>query len=194
MSASVFSIMFAIEKNIEPKITAICEYYCKSQLSKIINESVSEVIVKNDIKYTDIAVKLLNNNKISAVDIRTENVNKIRSAIVKSINEKIKKDSDNEISIPLGNVSEIFFLSGKGPDINVKFLPEASVNTEIVSKLSSAGINQTAHTVYINITVEAIVILPDKNINICVNSNCILAESILMGDVPEGIIGNYKNN
>ncbi len=186
-----FSILIAIEKSIQPKIVNICNYYCKAQLSKIINNSVSEVITEKNIKYTDIAVKLMNGNEISAVDIRTENVNKIRAAISERITKKIEYESNNEISIPLGNISDLFFLSGRGPEISVIFLPEAAVTTKINSKLSSAGINQTGHTVGINITVDAIIILPSENIEINVSSDCILAESILIGDVPEGIIGNY---
>lgn len=199
ISALIFIIAFifvivSIEKNIEPKVISICEYHCKAELSKIINSSVNEVITQNDIKYTDIAVKLINNGEITAVDIRTENVNKIRSEIAKKINEKISNEAQNEISIPIGSITDLFFLSGKGPEINIQFLPEASVATKISTNLSSSGINQTVHTIFIDITVEAVMILPMKNINITVDSNCILAESIIIGDVPEGLIGNYSKN
>ena len=193
-SVAFISVIFTIEKKLEPKVISICEYRCKSELLQIINSGVNEVITQNEIKYSDIAVKLINNGEISAVDIRTENVNKIRAAIAKKINEKISDEAQNEISVPLGSITNFFFLSGKGPEIKVKFLPEASVTTKTVSGLSSSGINQTVHTVAIDITVDAVMILPMKNINITVDSNCILAESIIIGDVPEGLIGNYSKN
>lgn len=199
IAALIFIIAFifvivSIEKNIEPKVISICEYHGKSELSKIINSSVNDVITENDIKYTDIAVKLINDGEITAVDIRTENVNKIRAEIAKKINDKILNEAQNEISIPIGSITDLFFLSGKGPEIKVQFLPEASVTTKISSNLSSSGINQTVHTIFIDITVDAVMILPMKNINITVDSNCILAESVIIGDVPEGLIGYYSKN
>ncbi|MBQ8434783.1 MAG: sporulation protein YunB [Oscillospiraceae bacterium] len=179
-----------INKNIEPKVRDICEYYCKSEINQMIGSSVYDVINRYEIDYNDIAIKLFDGNEITAVDIRTENVNKIKTEIAETINNNIEAKSENEILIPLGNVSEFFIFSGKGPEISIKFLPESSVSTHIVSDFSSAGINQTRHTVSINIRVEAIAVLPTENINLDITSNCILAESILIGDVPQGIM-NY---
>lgn len=185
-----FAALITINQSIEPKVRDICRYYCKSEINQIISSSVYEVINTYEIDYDDIAVKLFNGSKITAVDVRTENVNKIKTEIAKAVNKNIETKSENEILIPLGNVSEFFIFSGKGPEISIKFLPESSVSTHIVSDFSSAGINQTRHTVSINIRVEAIAVLPTENINLDITSNCILAESILIGDVPQGIM-NY---
>lgn len=187
---STLIFLRAVEKSIEPKVRDICEYYCKSEINRVVSSSVYEVIGRYSIDYNDIAVKLFNKGGISAVDIRTENVNKIKSEIARTVRVNLETEAENEISIPLGNVSELFFLSGRGPEIEIQFLPETSVSTKVVSDFSSAGINQTKHTVYIDITVEAIAVLPTENINLNITSNCILAESILIGDVPQGLVND----
>lgn len=187
----VILVINAIEKSIEPKVRDICEYYCKSELSQISVGSAYEVIEQYEIDYEDIAVKLIENGEISAVEIRTENVNKIQSAITDKILNNFENNKNSTISIPLGNVCDFLLLSGKGPEIEVQFLPEISVNTRIINDFVSAGINQTKHTFSLEIVIEAIAVLPAENIKLNVSTECILAECILIGDVPQGIIGNY---
>lgn len=183
-AVSLFLIIKSIDNKIKPKVKEICTYYCKMQLSKMVNESVEEIILSNNINYSDIAVKLMDENKLSSVEIRTENVNKIQSQIINKIHEKLNEKSNNEISIPIGSVSDSYFLSGRGPEIKVKFLPEGTVDTELKSNFSSSGINQTCHTISIDIKAEAVVILPSESFVISSDSECILAESLIIGDVP----------
>lgn len=181
---SLFFVVRSIENKLNPKIKDICTYYCKSQLSQLVNESVEETILSNNIQYSDIAVKLLDKNKLSSVEIRTENVNKIQAQIINKIHEKLNEKNNNEISIPIGTVSDWFFFNGRGPEIKVKFLPEATVETNIKSDFSSSGINQTCHKISIDINAEAVVILPSESFVVSSDSQCILAESIIIGDVP----------
>lgn len=190
-ASSLFIIIKSIDGRIKPKVKEICTYYCKMQLSQILNDSVEETIVNNNLEYSDIAVRLMDGNKVSAVEIRTENVNKIKSQIIKKIHEKLNEKSNNEISIPIGSISDSFFLSGKGPKIKIKFLPEASVNTDLKSDFSSSGINQTCHTISIDIKAETVVVLPSESFVVSVDSECILAESIIIGNVPDGILTDF---
>lgn len=181
----------SIENKIEPKIKEICTYYCKMQLAQILNDSVEETIASNYIEYSDLAVRIMDGNKISAVEVRTENVNKIQSQIIRKVHEKLEEKSKAEISIPIGSVSDSYLLSGKGPKVKIKFLPEGSVSTDLKSDFSSAGINQTCHRISIDINAEAVVILPSESFAVSVKSECILAESLIIGDIPKGIISNF---
>ncbi len=186
----IFFTIRSIENKIEPKIKDICTYYCKMQLAQILNDSVEETIASNFIEYSDLAVRIMDGNKISAVEVRTENVNKIQSQIVRKVHKKLEEKSKSEISIPIGTVSDSYLLSGKGPKVKIKFLPEGSVNTALKSDFSSAGINQTCHKISIDINAEAVVILPSESFTVSVKSECMLAESLIIGDVPEGIISS----
>lgn len=187
----IFFIVNSLESKIQPKVKELCTYYCKMQLTQILNNSVEEVIAENNIKYSDLTVRLLDGKKISAIELRTENVNKIQSWIVKKADDKIKEKSKNEISIPVGTISDFYFFSGKGPNIKIKFLPESSVTTEINSTFSSAGINQTCHKIYIDINAETIIVLPWGSFSVDANSKCVLAESLIIGDVPDNMISGF---
>ncbi len=187
----IFIIINSLENNIQPKIKELCTYYCKMQLTQILNNSVEEVIAENDIDYSDLTVKLLNGKKISAVELRTENINKIQSWIVKKAGDKIKEKSKSEISIPIGTISDFYFFSGKGPNVQIKFLPESSVTTDINSEFSSAGINQTCHKISIDINAETVIVLPSGSFSVTANSKCVLAESLIIGDVPDNMLPEF---
>ncbi|MGN0614235.1 MAG: sporulation protein YunB [Porcipelethomonas sp.] len=191
-SVFTFSSLKVIQGRIEPKVRELCTYYCKAQLSRMLSESVEEVITENDLVYSDFVQKHINNGSIEAVEMKMENLNKVQSMIVLKATEKLEKISKNNISVPIGSVSNFYFLSGRGPEIKIRFLPEGDITAKLSSGFSSAGINQTCHTVSVDITAEAVAVLPTENISINVETSCIVAESIIIGDVPGIIPGGYN--
>ena len=79
--------------------------------------------------------------------------------------------------------------SGRGPEIEIKFLPSGSVSSALNSELTSAGINQSCHKISMNITADITAVFPSGSCKTRVQLNCILAESVIIGEVPDGIIG-----
>lgn len=65
-------------------------------------------------------------------------------------------------------------------------LAECSFRTEF----ESVGINQVRHALYIDITAYAQVILPLESNNVECSSSLMLAENVIVGDVPQFIVQN----
>ena len=84
-----------------------------------------------------------------------------------------------------GNFTGNSFLAGHGPEIKVKVIPAGTVNTEFRTEFIAAGINQTRHRVYLGVVSNMRVIAPFATEDIIVENSVTVAETVLIGEVPE---------
>lgn len=189
---SVIVVLLAflcIEKRVRRYTSEMGTYYCRCQLSEVICGSVQSVLEKTGAEYSDLSTEMYDEsgNFVSA-GINTKNTNKLQSMIVSEINGNISGLSDSEIEISAGTLSGIVLLNGKGPDIRLRLVPVGSVQAELKSSFESAGINQTCHRISLDITAEIKAVYPAGSETVTVSMNCILAENIIAGEVPDGFI------
>lgn len=185
----IVSIIF-IDSKIKNKIEQISIHYCNISVSEIINKSVSKVINENNTEYSDLVYEIYDmNNNLSSIKVKTDKLNILQTKIISEINCQLLNNSKNKIKIPIGTVSGSYLFSGRGPEIEIKFLPSGSVSSKLDSEFSSAGINQSCHKISMDITADIIAVFPSGSCHTSVQLNCILAESIIIGEVPDGIIG-----
>ena len=185
----VLLAFLCIEKKLRRYTSEMGTYYCRSQLSEVISGSVQSVLEKTGAEYSDLSIEMYdeNGNFVSA-NINTKNTNKLQSMIVSEINGNISGISDSEIEISAGTLSGIVLLNGKGPDIKLRLVPVGSAQAELKSSFESAGINQTCHKISLDITAEIKAVYPAGSETVTVSMNCILAENIIAGKVPDGLI------
>lgn len=185
----VISAFLCIEKRVRRYTSEMGTYYCRSQLSEVISGSVQSVLEKTGAEYSDLSTEMYdeNGNFVSA-NINTKNTNKLQSMIVSEINGNISGLSDSEIEISAGTLSGIILLNGKGPEIKLRLVPVGSAQAALKSSFESAGINQTCHRISLDITAEIKAVYPTGSETVTVSMNCILAENIIAGEVPNGLI------
>lgn len=79
--------------------------------------------------------------------------------------------------------SKIF--SGMGPDIQIKLMTDGTVETELKSEFKEAGINQTLHRIYLEVKCHISILTPYDVIEETVINQVLLAEGIIIGNIPE---------
>lgn len=75
-------------------------------------------------------------------------------------------------------------LSGRGPDIPIKMATVGNVETELISQFSQAGINQTLHRIYLNVSCNVTILTPFDSIEDNITNQVLLAEAVIVGEVP----------
>ena len=89
------------------------------------------------------------------------------------------------IPVPLGAFTGISVLAGFGPEITFRVLQVGSVICSFESEFTSAGINQTVHSIYLDVTSEVSVVLPSGTKKISTVTEVMVAESLIVGEVPD---------
>lgn len=187
IGGSVFLVLFfLLETQLKPTITSMSSYFVKQYATEQITEAVNETLNDQDLNYDDI-VNLTQgaDGNIVSIQTRPQKITQIHTNILKKVNQRLANLDYQTIAIPLGSLSGITFLSGRGPLINVKMLPKGSVNSQIISSLQEAGINQTLHTVDIKITAQITSIIPLFSTTDQIECDCPIAQSVIVGNVPD---------
>lgn len=84
-----------------------------------------------------------------------------------------------------GNFTGNNLLAGCGPEVKVKVIPIGTVTTDFKTEFVSAGINQTRHRVYLTVYCTMYVAAPLVGEEVIVSNEVVVAETVLIGDVPE---------
>ena len=81
-----------------------------------------------------------------------------------------------------------------GPKLDVEVQFGGCAVTDIISEFKSAGINQTCHRILVNVSVNIYVYEFGKNLTDTVECECCIAETVIVGAVPEAYVDFNKNN
>ena len=136
--------------NITPTIKVACESRAKALGVQITEETVREFI--ENVEYeTLMNITYNEQGKIIAINANIIELNKLSSAISYNIQEKLNNLDKVSVSIPAGRIMGLNVFSGYGPDIAIKLAPMGNIETKFNTEFSSQGINQTKHTIYMNI-------------------------------------------
>ena len=163
--------------------------------SDLINDAVAQQLCNQSVVYDRIVYfeKDLN-GKITALKTNIGQVNQLKTETLRSINEEILAIDTTELGIPLGSLFLPEVLSGKGPQIPVKILSIRNSDATFSSSFTHAGINQTLHQLRMQVMVDVSILVLGKTIQYTVTSDVVIAETILVGDVPDTFFqtgGNY---
>lgn len=176
-------LAFNIKKEIIPAIKTICE----SRAEAVALTVTSEVIEKHmtDFKYSKLMeLSYGENGKLTTISANISEMNKLSATIAKEIQENLIASEDVIVEIPIGKLLGWSIFSGYGPKINIKLIPTGNVEADFKTEFMSQGINQTKHTVYIDINTSVNIIAPFTSEAIVSNSTLTVAETVIVGDIP----------
>lgn len=167
----------------EPIFEAMCEEKVKS-LATIITNQQSTLVMKK-YQYEELyTIEKDSNGNIVIIKSNVVPINNLISELTENIQNEFDKIENPTIDIPLGNLSGIYLLSGSGPEIPIEVSITGTVDTEIKSEFIAQGINQTLHRVYVNFECNMKIVTPLKNYNKKVINQVIIAEHVIVGNIP----------
>jgi len=167
-------------------IRSLAQTQVCNSTSDLINDAIDKQIETGNIEYDRIVYfeKDLN-GKITALKTNMSEVNRLKTAILNIINDEILALDTSDIGIPLGSLFLPEFFSGRGTVIPVQILSIRNSDASFASFFSEAGINQTLHQLTMDVSVDVAVLVLGKTNSFTVNSQVVVAETIIVGDVPD---------
>ena len=111
--------------------------------------------------------------------------NRLQSAIIDEVLEKLSEVTTKELSVPVGTLLGSPFLSGRGPLIRVRMQSVGSSSAHFENTFTSAGINQTKHQIYLVVDVYVSILLPGFSTTTKLSNTYSVAETVIVGSVPD---------
>lgn len=185
---------YYVEINIKPTLTSICEVKAKVIATRIINDTVRGELKKDELKEQILIPTYDNGGRINMIRTDALVMNTISSNIANKVQENIVSLSNQKFSLPLGSALDSQLLSNKGPNLNFSIFHQGSVLVDFVTEFDESGINQTRYKIYITVEVDMRIISPVTTSTITVKNNVLIAEIVIVGEVPDSYMKFPMNN
>lgn len=183
-----------VENNLQPTIVQMAE----AKANLIANEAIHKVLydkVLANVNYSDLVhVHKDSQQRITMMQANTIKISRIVSQANLEIKESLRHLEDETFQIPLGSALNSQILANYGPRINVKIIPVGTVHISFHDEFEQAGINQVRHILSLDITSTVKIVVPLVTKEISVDNRIPIAETIIVGEVPQTYFGLSNNN
>ena len=182
---------FQFRSTYQGAICALSETQVKNSTSDLINDAIDSQIETGNIQYDRMVYFEKDiNGRITALKTNMSEVNRLKTDVITIINDDILALDTTDLGIPLGSIFLPEFLSGRGPQIPVNILSIRNSEATFSSSFSQAGINQTLHQLIMEISVDVTVLVLGQTNSFTVSSQVVVAQTIIVGNVPDTYFQN----
>lgn len=180
--------LIVLEQNLSQTFLDLSYASAYSMAVETITRAVKQV-VESGINYGElIETRLDGEGRVTLLQANTMRMNELASQTALLAETELNSYSNQFVEVPMGAATGIGFLSGFGPTISVKTLPVGAVHTSFQSEFASAGINQTRHKIFLTLRTTVCLIVPMGTQMVDITSSIPVAESIIVGQVPDSFV------
>ena len=181
---SVF-LFFHFQRNVTRVLISISEATMRASTTVAVNDAVYYTL-SDEMRYEDL-VTITRDDKgnITAVSANPLKINKIARDTASISQSNLKNLSLNGIPVPLGALTGVEAFAGLGPNIQFRIIPVSSVSCDFSSAFESVGINQTKHSIYLNVIADISIVMPSRTENFAVLTEILVGEWLIVGSIPD---------
>ncbi len=176
-------LIWLIFTKLQPSFIEYAKVYSNNIANEVVNSAVDDVFVKEE--YQSLAKIMENSSEnIKAIETDTAKINRLKSAIIQSMQKNIDSHKSDTVYVPLGSCSNLYFLAGLGPKVPIRIYPVSIVNADFKESFDSVGINQVKHKLYLDVSMKMSFVGMMFAQSNTVETSVLLNETIIVGDTP----------
>ena len=182
----VFLLLFLyFQRNVTRVLVSVSEATMRASTTIAVNDAVYYTL-SDEMRYEDLVnVEKDAAGNIVAVSANALKINKIARDTASISQSNLKNLSLNGIPVPLGALTGIEAFAGLGPSIKFRIIPVSSVSCDFSSVFESVGINQTKHSIYLNVIADISIVMPSRTENFAVVTEILVGEFVIVGNIPD---------
>lgn len=178
------SILYFFNEKISPVILKVAEDKLKNEATTIIYETALDIYSK-DFNYKEIIIiEKDEEGNITLLRADTVRLNYLASKLILASNDKIEALENLNIKVPIGYASNNLAVKNVGPKIKINLQQLGNVTSDYESVFEGAGINQTIHKIYLNVSIKLRVAIPLNSKDIEIACRIPVSETIIVGKIP----------
>lgn len=174
-----------VDRQLRPIVERVAAQQVHLAVIRLINDAVYDQL-GNGVAYQQlINVTTDDSGRVTLMQPDTVKITRLVTSIARDLEENLSNLSRSDIKVPLGLLTGSLLLADKGPNLVVALLPIGSVSVNIHDEFTAAGINQTKHTVMLDIVVDMGILLPLQTSFAKITDTLPIVESVIVGPIPE---------
>lgn len=192
---SVIAALFLFRWKFNQPVRELAQAQVINATSDLINDAIDRQIEAGDIQYDRIVYFEKNlNGAITALKTNMSEVNRLKTNTLNIINDEILALDQTDIGVPIGSIFLPELFSGRGKTIPVQIIAIRNSDGYFESHFTQAGINQTLHRLNMCVVVDVSILVLGRSASFTVSSEVVVAETIIIGDVPDTLFQTGGTN
>ena len=171
---------------IKPTLNRMAEYQCK----RIAERAVSGAVCLHTDETEEDCAELISfvydeKGNIRALRTNPTRINRLKAMLTECINKELAAAQPEEIGVSLGTLTGIGYFYGSGAELTFSVKPMGIAETRLISAFKSAGINQTVHSITLEVVTDISPLIPGFTEEISAKTEFVIAQTVIVGDVPD---------
>ena len=167
---ALLAVFLLVDRNFRPLVFSLAEARSAAMATRALNAALTEAL-EDGVDYDDLMnVRMDDGGQVSLLSANTMRMNALAERAGDAALRKLETVSAQKVDVPLGAALGLTLLAGSGPRIPI-------------------CINQTRHKVYLQRSASIRIVIPTGAKTTNVTANMLVAESIIVGKVPESFVG-----
>ncbi len=180
------SVIALLETKLRPVVAEVAAAQAKNTMTAVVENTVTANLADRQVSYSDfVTIQRDGGGAITALTTDMANMNLLRAELTAAILEALEGVDVSDIQVPLGSLFDLEPLWAKGPALKARAMTVGTVRAEFDSQLTSAGVNQTLHRIWMEVEVPMKLLLPGGEVEVSLDTRLCVAETVIVGQVPD---------
>ena len=177
------------DAKIRPAVYELAVVEACALSSQRVNRAVEEVLLQNSPSYAElVTVNYSDSNTITGITTDIVKINLFKSQVTNAIDSEFNSTPKTEIPVSLGTASGIVLFSEIGPYVNIDVGFSSSTKTDFKNIFENAGVNQTQHSVMLNVETTVMLNLAGRRVSETIETSFCVAQTVIVGSVPDVMV------
>ena len=178
--------LFRAEARLRPMILTLAEYECRQRAIQKMNAAVTDAMAACPAMFEGLyRVERGADGGVLSVTGDPAAINRVKAQLTQQVAAALDQLREQTYYVPVGSLLGWQILAGRGPSISFQAIPDSYVNSDVVTTLDTAGINQTELRVFLVLQVEMTAILGGYSAEVYVENQVCIAQLLIVGQVPQ---------
>lgn len=187
--AAALLLILCLDIQLRPVLEAMATAQVRNVVTRHLDELVAREVARLGLGYGDmVRLETGTDGAVTTLTSDMTRLNELRTSLVTAAIEDIGGIATQELTIPVGNLTGLQLLSGRGFSLPVQVVSVRTVRGAFSSLFTDAGINQTRHQIMLEMTADLDILLPGETMRTEVVTQVPVAETIIVGTVPEAYV------
>ena len=190
------SVIALLEAKLRPVVAEIAAAQARNSMTAVVEDAVTAGLAARQVSYSDfVAIQRDEGGAITALTTDMARMNLLRTELTAAILDALERVDVSDVQVPLGSLFDLEPLWAKGPTLKARAMTVGTVRAEFDSQLTSAGVNQTLHRIWMEVIVPMTLLLPGGAVEVSLDTRLCVAETVIVGQVPDTYlqIGDIKS-
>ena len=187
----VVGLFFYFNKQANEVIRQLTTATISNRLTVKMNAAFDELMAQYDDEYSSyVHIERDGEGNITLITADMIKINKLMAQYSTIVQTHVSEIEEDDITVPMLAFTGWPLVSTFGADVKLDIVAVGDAPCSYRSEFKEVGINQTLHSIYIDVSAGVEIILPMDNIVVTCPSSALVCESVIVGKVPQFYLQN----